>query len=63
MATLVPTPTVYPSTNIVYLTTSPHLKINGTNFNEKSTALYFSPPLSEGDDISVFVSDVTVFAI
>lgn len=58
VATLIPTPTVYPSTNIVYLATSPHLKINGTNFNEKSTALYFSPPLKEGTDVSIFVSGI-----
>ena len=57
VSTLLPTPTVFPSTNIVYLTTSPRLKINGTNFNEKSTALYFSPPLREGTDVSIFVRD------
>ncbi|CAN0006055.1 unnamed protein product, partial [Laminaria digitata] len=59
VATLLPTPTVYPSTNIVYLTTSPHLKINGTNFNEKSTALYFSPPLRDGTDVTIFVKSPT----
>lgn len=56
VARLIPTPVVYPSTNIVYITATPYLMINGTNFNTKNTQLYFSPPLSLGDDIRIAVS-------
>ena len=31
--------------------TTPRLIINGTNFNLKSTELYFDPPLQEGTTI------------
>lgn len=56
VATILPTPTVYPSTNMVYLTASPRLLVNGTNFNTKETQLFFSPPLKDGVDVSIFVS-------
>lgn len=56
VATVIPTPTVYPSTNLLYLTKSPWVMVNGTNFDEKNTALFFNPPLIDGSDINTFVS-------
>ncbi|CAN0413326.1 unnamed protein product, partial [Hapterophycus canaliculatus] len=53
VASVIPTPTVNPSNNILYLTVSPRVMINGTNFDLKSTALYFSPPLVDGTDVAV----------
>ena len=60
---MIPTPNVYPSMEILYLKTSPFLKINGTNFNVKETHLFFNPPLTEGVDISIKVSDTLVVAV
>ncbi|CAM9180767.1 unnamed protein product [Scytosiphon promiscuus] len=59
LATVVPTPTVNPSNNILYLTVSPHVMVNGTNFDQKSTALFFSPPLLDGTDVTVLVKSST----
>lgn len=56
VATVIPTPTVYPSDKMLYLTVSPHVMINGTDFDTKTTALFFSPPLSDGTDVTIFVS-------
>eukprot|EP00903_Cladosiphon_okamuranus_P015736 g14524.t1 len=55
VATIIPTPTVHPSTNLLYLTKSPRVMVNGTNFDEKSTSLFFNPPLVDGTDINTFV--------
>eukprot|EP00752_Nemacystus_decipiens_P008401 g7511.t1 len=55
VAAVIPTPTVYPSTNLLYITKSPRVMVNGTNFDAKSTVLYFSPPLLAGSDIDIFV--------
>lgn len=56
IAKVYPTPTVSPSTKLVYLTVTPWLMINGTNFNTKQTSLFFSPPLAEGQDVTITVS-------
>lgn len=56
IASVIATPAVYPSNKIVYLTASPFVSLNGSNFNEKDTHLYFSPPLQKGVDVSVVVS-------
>jgi len=56
VATIVPTPTVYPSNKMLYLTKSPWVMVNGTNFDLKTTGLFFSPPLVEGEDIHTVVS-------
>ncbi|CAM9167772.1 unnamed protein product, partial [Hapterophycus canaliculatus] len=53
VASVIPTPTVNPSNNNLYLTMSQRVMINGTNFGLKRTALYFSPPLVEDTDIYV----------
>lgn len=58
VATVIPTPTVHPSTNLIYLTKSPRVMVNGTNFDEKNTFLFFNPPLVDGTDINTFVSVV-----
>ncbi|CAN0080830.1 unnamed protein product, partial [Ectocarpus sp. 6 AP-2014] len=59
VASVVPTPMVSPSDRILYLTVSPYVMINGTNFDTKTTALFFSPPLSDGTDVDIFVKSST----
>lgn len=39
------------SSKEIYMKTTPRLIINGTNFNLKSTELFFDPPLQEGTTI------------
>lgn len=48
IATIVPSPSVEASSREIYMKTTPRLVVNGTNFNTKSTELYFDPPLQEG---------------
>lgn len=60
---MIPTPNVYPSMEMLFLKTSPYLRINGTNFNVKETHLFFSPPLANGVDISIKVSHTLVVAV
>ena len=51
IATILPSPSVDASSKEIYMKTTPRLIINGTNFNLKSTELYFDPPLQEGTTI------------
>lgn len=59
VATVVATPTVYPSTSIVFAKATPYIMVNGTNFNVKQTQLYFSPALRDGIDVSIMASWLT----
>ena len=57
VARVVRTPTVTPSNTLLYLSATPRLKVEGTNFNFKETYLFFSPPLRVGDDVDVKVTN------
>ncbi|CBJ30794.1 expressed unknown protein [Ectocarpus siliculosus] len=63
VASVIPTPTVYPSDRMLYLTVSPLVMINGTNFNTKTTALFFSPRLFGGRDVIIFVESSTTIVV
>ncbi|CAN0066429.1 unnamed protein product [Pylaiella littoralis] len=63
VATVIPTPTVYPANDILFLTSTRHLMINGTNFNLKKTGLFFSPPLSYDTDITILVDSPTLILV
>ena len=49
VATVLAAPDVEASDRLIYLSTPPTLLVNGTNFNAKHTALYFDPPLKDGE--------------
>ncbi|CAN0462313.1 unnamed protein product, partial [Ectocarpus sp. 8 AP-2014] len=61
IATIVPSPTVEASSTKIYMQTTPTLFINGTNFNTKTTTLYFNPPLEEGVVIHQKISITKIF--
>jgi len=50
VATVIPTPTITRNQDIVYMTGSSKLVINGTNFREKAMELVFEPPLERNKD-------------
>ena len=59
VATVIPTPTITRNQDIVYMTGSSKLVINGTNFREKAMELVFEPPLERNKDyiLSVIVRE------
>jgi len=60
VATVLPTPTVTPApSNVIYLTGTTVLTINGTNFRGKGLSLRFDPPLHPDDDYVVNVVSST----
>ncbi|CAM9721966.1 unnamed protein product [Ascophyllum nodosum] len=63
VATVLPTPTVEASSREIYMTTTPKLIVNGTNFNLENTALFFDPPLNEGTVIQKQILSSTQIAI
>eukprot|EP00752_Nemacystus_decipiens_P008845 g7893.t1 len=63
IATILPAPTVDASSKEIYMKTTPRLVINGTNFNLKSTELFFDPPLQEGTAIQKQLMSSTQIAL
>ncbi|CAM9159288.1 unnamed protein product [Choristocarpus tenellus] len=55
VAAIIPTPTVAASSKIIFMTATPFIYINGTNFNTKHTALFFDPPLRLNIDVAMQV--------
>lgn len=63
IATILPTPTVDSNVHEIYMKTTPKLIVNGTNFNVKSTELYYDPPLQEGTKIQKQVLSSTQISL
>jgi len=57
VAMILPTPDITESSELIYTTTPPYLILKGKNFNLKHTALFFDPPLIDGEDMSIIVTD------
>ena len=57
VATVIPTPTIERNQDIVYMTATTKLVINGTNFREKNMELVFDPPLERNKDYILSVSE------
>ena len=48
IATVTASPSAETSSRLIYMTRTPRILINGTNFNVNDTKLFFDPPLQEG---------------
>lgn len=57
VATVIPTPTIERNQDIVYMTATTKLVVNGTNFREKNMELVFDPPLERNKDYILSVSE------
>merc|ERR1719424_1559649 len=59
VATIIPTPTIKRNEEVIYMSGTSKLMINGTNFRAKNMELMFEPPLEKDKDYIMSVKSAT----